>query len=725
MAKKTFDPNLWSLEKLLDSIYIVPVYQRPYSWEDEQINTLLNDVFTSYKNDSTKEGYYTGNIIIHDREEKVDGRIPVFEIVDGQQRITSFVLLFSALYALSQKYGFEQTDTTVLTIKKLLWKIVKDRKPTKENPVLTLNSIEKKCFSDFMDSLYESPTSAYEFADNYDYKSKFEYNVLHNFKNIYERINSFISNEENKDELLNFADYCYQSIYVISIISETQENKVFSMFESINSKGKKLDEIDLIKSFIFSNLKPNTYQKYLNKWGILTIKTGDNLYDYLQIYVKGILVFYRNNISVSNFKTICEKQLLSYFEVSDIGDALEKLIDDLERKVGFYNMLSDTESAYKFINNNEFRFFYRTYVNISFKHPRPLLFKTFIDFNDEKISKDEAKDIIINTVKFMIQSLSISNVPSKDVITMFSEIMGDIYFDKVVDKNKVLSRIASELIREGINNDTLKTNLKNIDAYETNKKVTVSLLALYEAISKEADKIHISYDQAFLILDNFSSSFSLDHLLVQTPDVNDVYKYYKKNINGSEVLSLKKGHDFPAELVQNGMDYGLFTTLILNKIGNLRIYYKDKNSDRQNEVVQLKECSNFTTYNDIKTRGNELVDVIIDNIFNVPEVDVASLGGTSKKTEANLPKMDDLIVKGMVKIGDKLYITTKPDDSLATLIDSKYVDFNGKKMTLNDWGTTVTGWKSIRIYSYVAIDGEKETLHDKRIRLIEEHSDTE
>ena len=122
MAKKTFDPNLWSLEKLLDSIYIVPVYQRPYSWEDEQINTLLNDVFTSYKNDSTKEGYYTGNIIIHDREEKVDGRIPVFEIVDGQQRITSFVLLFSALYALSQKYGFEQTDTTVLTIKKLLWK---------------------------------------------------------------------------------------------------------------------------------------------------------------------------------------------------------------------------------------------------------------------------------------------------------------------------------------------------------------------------------------------------------------------------------------------------------------------------------------------------------------------------------------------------------------------------------------------------------------------------
>lgn len=48
MAKKTFDPNLWSIEKLLDSIYVVPVYQRPYSWEDEQINTLLSDIFNSY-----------------------------------------------------------------------------------------------------------------------------------------------------------------------------------------------------------------------------------------------------------------------------------------------------------------------------------------------------------------------------------------------------------------------------------------------------------------------------------------------------------------------------------------------------------------------------------------------------------------------------------------------------------------------------------------------------
>lgn len=725
MAKKTFDPNLWSIEKLLDSLYVVPVYQRPYSWEDEQINTLLSDIFNSYLSDSSNDGYYTGNIIIHDKEEKVDGRIPVFEVVDGQQRITTFVLLLASLYALSQAYGFDQTDISVLTIKKLLWKIVKDRKPTKENPVLVLNSIEKMCFSDLMNSLFDSPNKVYSFAKQYECRSKFELNVMHNFMNIYDKINAFVSNSTDRDELLNFAKYCYESIYIIAIISETQENKVFSMFESINSKGKKLDEIDLIKSFIFSKLKPDTYQKYLTKWGNLIIKTGDNLYDYLQIYIKGLLVFYRNNISISNFKVICEKQLLNYFDVLDVGDALERLIDDLENKVKYYNMLSDPDSAYSFIRNNEFRFFFKTFSDVSFKHPRPLFFKTFIDFSEQRISKDEAKDIVVSTVKFMIQSLSICNVPSKDVITMFSEILGDIYSDKVVNKDKVNGRIASELIREGINDDTLKNHLKKIDAYETNKRVTVSLLALYEALSREGDKIHISYDQAFLILDNFSSSFSLDHLLVQTPNEDDVYKYYKKSINGSEILVLKEGHDFPVELVQNGMDYSLFSELVLNKIGNLRVYYKDKNSDRQNEVVALKEYDKFYTYEDVKKRENTLVEVIIDNILNVPQIDVSTLKISVSKKEAYLPKMDELIDNDLIKIGDRLYITTKPYDSIATLIDAKYVEYNDERMTLNDWGCFVTGWKSIRIYQYAAVVGEKETLQDKRMRLIESEDDNE
>lgn len=63
-------------------------------------------------------------------------------------------------------------------------------------------------------------------------------------------------------------------------------------------------------------------------------------------------------------------------------------------------------------------------------------------------------------------------------------------------------------------------------------------------------------------------------------------------------------------------------------------------------------------------------------------------------------------------------ITTKPNDSEATLIDGKYVQFKGKKTRIYDWGLQVTGWSSIRIYQYAAIAGENETLQDKRIAFI-------
>ena len=69
---------------------------------------------------------------------------------------------------------------------------------------------------------------------------------------------------------------------------------------------------------------------------------------------------------------------------------------------------------------------------------------------------------------------------------------------------------------------------------------------------------------------------------------------------------------------------------------------------------------------------------------------------------------------GILSAGDKVYLTTKPDDSEATLIDSKYVIYNGKKMTINEWGCSVNGWKSIRIYEYMAKVGSCETLQNKR-----------
>lgn len=719
MAGKTLDPHLWNLENLFKFMYDVPVYQRPYSWDKEQIDVLLEDIIEAYKSDCKDEGYYTGNIIVYDKNDKINGLITKYDIIDGQQRITSFTLILLALYTMSLIIGVNETDKTLNNIKEALWKYV-NRAYHKDYKAVTLNSIEKKCFFDLYNHCYEQPKTILAFCDNYHCTSAFEERVISNFKHIYTTIQKQISFDD-QGQILDFADYILQYIQFIVIEANYKANKVFSMFESINSKGKKLEEIDLIKTYIFSKLDEASYATYLDKWGQLIIKTEDNLYDYLYNYIKAFLCFYRQNINVNNFKAICQSRLLQYFNETEESEALKKLLDDMYDKVDFYNMLSSAERANDLVKNNKFRFYYKIFTEISYKHPKALFLRTLVEYKQGNIDKNAVIDIVSETISFMMKFLTINSRDSKDAITMFSNIMNDIYTANKVSKDLIVNSIAAELVKQGVTADKLKSDLKSMDAYEQNKRLTISLLALYDSTSKDdAGKTKISYDQAYTLLNSFSTAFSLDHLLVQTPDANDAgFKYFKDE---SDSLVLKADHDFPNDIVA-GMDYDTFTRKILNQIGNLRIYYKDKNSGRQNTAIDLPEYDDFNTYKDIVDRGSILVDTIIDECLPTPNIDISQIKTNSKKLEASLPKMDKLIEFGIIKKGEKIYLTPKPEESVATLIDEKYVDFNGEKITLNEWGCRVTGWQSIRIYAYVAVVGEIETLQQKRLAFIQEHNE--
>ena len=722
MAQKVLDPHMWNLETLFKLIYEVPVYQRPYSWDKEQVEILLNDIAEAYASEDKEEGYYTGNIIVYDVDDKVNGIISKYDIIDGQQRITTFSLILLSVYYLALISGVLETDMTINRVKGALWKIL-NRSYRKDLPVVTLNSIERKCFGDLFNKGFDDAKELEAFCRQYKTTSIFEDRVLKNFLYITERLKDTVVAQDSSS-ILDYADYLLH-VHFIVIEANCKRNKVFSMFESINSKGKKLEDIDLIKTYIFSKLDEGDYSTYLDKWGQLIIKTNDNLYDYMYNYIKAYLCFYRQNISVENFKTIAVRDMMPYYKVSTEKDAFMKLLDDMYNKVDYYIMLSDTDKANKLVKNNKFRFYYKIFTEVSYKHPKALFLRTLIEYSEEKITKDDVVDIVTGTVGFMVKFLTICDRDSKDAITMFSGIMNEIYEKKTVVKDDVVMALASEYLNKGITAEKLKAELQEIDAYNQNKKLTCALLALYESTNVSRN-VTISYDQAYTLFDSYSDSFSLDHLLVQDPKVNDSnYKYYKDDVTST--LKLKEGNDFPAGSVVEGMDYDTFISRVLNKIGNLRIYYRDKNSGRQNTAIALKEYDSFNTYADIKNRGKDIANIIFDYCMPQPEIDLSLIQTSSKKrSEAAFPKMDKLIEFNLVKPGDKLYITVNSCDSSeseAELIDDKYVIYKGEKMTINTWGCKVTGWKSIRIYDNVAIVGEAETLHEKRLAYINEHNE--
>lgn len=710
MSLELLEPHMWSLETLFKNIYRVPVYQRPYSWEKEQIDTLLKDIFNAFKSD-TREGYYTGNIIVYDKNEKIEGHIAKYDIIDGQQRIASFALIMLAIYSICYNLGVEENDRVLGNIKDSLWKYV-ERKYRKDLKTVELNSIEKDCFLNIYDICFDNPKDALDIIKRLDIKSEFEKRIINNFENIYTTVLNNI-NEKTQDGILNFAEYILQFIKFIVIEAHCKENEVFSMFESINSKGKQLETIDLIKTYIFSKLDEESYEKYSKIWGNLIIKTRDKLYDYMYNYIKAYLSYYRQNINVNNFKSISTKELLLHFKTNEEAVALKKLLDDLEEKVDFYNMLYSVEDAYQLIKSGKFRYFYEIFVKLGYQHPKALFFRIFVEYNEGKLSKNDVVDIVVSTTIFMVKFLTICDRDSKDAITTFSNMLNSTY-NSNVDKDIIINYLETELKIRGVTNENIKNLLGTIDCYKQKKELGISILSLYESYNEKEDKI--SYDQAYNLLKGYGEVYSLDHLLVQTPKEDDSFKYYcNKNDN---TLILKKGHDFPQE-IYTGMDYEIFEKSVLNRVGNLRIYYMDKNSLRQNQEVQLPEYENFNTYKSVCDRGKDIVNKVVDKCFPKFEIDIEKVKRLSSAKDKNLYRMDKILELGILKPGDKVYITVKPEDSVATLIDSKYVNYKGNKMTLNEWGCNVTGWKSIRIYQYLAKEGEEETIQEKRIEISE------
>lgn len=719
MARKPLEPNLWSINDVFKHIYSVPVYQRPYSWESPQINVLLDDIFSAYSlpDREREEGYFIGSIYIHDTNEKLKGLIQKYEIIDGQQRLTTISLLLLSIYSFSFQKQIPESDQTVIDVKKALWKYV-DRAYDKNNRTVTLNSIEKKCFSDLYDSCFSDPANIMDYCEHYHPLSSFEKRVIENFKLIYNRINK-VFGPGSSDDLLNFAEFLLNYVQIIAIDSTCSISKAFSIFESINSKGKPLDEIDKIKTFIFSQLDEASYDYYLNLWGKLIVETHDQLYDYLYNYIKAYICFYRQNIYIDNFKALCRKELLAHFNTSNTADALKAMLNDMYRKVQFFNMLSDVDKAHALVKNSEFRFYYTVFAQINYKHPKPLFLRSLEEFHAGKIVKSDLVCIIKETVKFMFEFLTISDRDSKDAITMFSTIMNDVYARSTVDKKIVINVIANELISKGVNATRISNDLADMDAYEQNKRISVALLALYESTEVvDGGKAKISYDKAYTLLHDYGSTFSLDHLLVQSPEKSSPFKYYRDD---KDRLVLKDGHDFEGS-VNQGMEYDQFTRMVLNKLGNLRLWYKDENSSRSNSAIQLNDYAGFTTYKQIQSRGKQIISTLVDKCLPMPEYN-PDLKLVSDLKENAFLKMDKLIEYGLIKPGDKICITSAPTTSVATLLDDTYVDFKGEKLRINDWGCKITGWKSIRIYSNTMIVGEDETLHQKRIKYMLNHNE--
>lgn len=111
--EESFKPNSLTINKLLtdsDSLYQIPIYQRPYKWGDDEIDKLWDDIYESYKNE--EPNYFLGSIITA----KAGGSSKYLDVVDGQQRLTTLIVLMATIRDLYPDINQEECETDPFAI---------------------------------------------------------------------------------------------------------------------------------------------------------------------------------------------------------------------------------------------------------------------------------------------------------------------------------------------------------------------------------------------------------------------------------------------------------------------------------------------------------------------------------------------------------------------------------------------------------------------------------
>ena len=240
---------------------VVPEYQRPYSWDEEKCETLWNDIYSSFTNDKEQE-YYLGAIVTSKDEE---GNL---EIIDGQQRIISFLLLLRAFYTqLDDMKEDENVKGLKGQIEPCIWKvdkksrqIINKREIRIKSRVLTES--DNKIFHEILEKGGNIPIKK---TDN-RYKK--------NYNSLYDGCNS--AREQStlnyEDMLLYTLDKC-----ILFPIECDNFNIAVDIFSKLNDRGLPLSDADIFKAMMYQEIEGTEKKKSLLKNGKMYLKPRKEL----------------------------------------------------------------------------------------------------------------------------------------------------------------------------------------------------------------------------------------------------------------------------------------------------------------------------------------------------------------------------------------------------------------------------------------------------------------
>ena len=427
--------------------FIIPIYQRKYSWTTDQCKQLWNDIVRTSKDEEIK-GHFVGSIVYIEKGLFHISAVPQLLVIDGQQRMTTLTLLLLAL-AEAIKESDEKHEITSRKIKN--YYLVNNDEDDDLYHKLILTKTDKETLISLINEK-ELPQ---------------EYSLR-----VYENYQFFLEQIKKSGIDLNVLYQGMLKLIIVDISLDRDHDNPQLIFESLNSTGLDLSQADLIRNYVLMKLEPKEQDNLYNSYWY-PMEKGFGNFNESSLFDR----FMRDYLTVKTGRIPNIKNVYSDFKeyvAKQKNIAIEDILKDIYQYSKYFVNLAFQNEKDKEINEvlkdiNSLK------VDVSY----PFLLEVYDDYNKETISKAEFISIL-KLVESYVFRRAICGVPTNSLNKTFAT------FNKELNKDKYLQSVQAvfaikDSYRRFPSNEEFKRELQVKDVYNfRNRNYLLRKLENYE-----------------------------------------------------------------------------------------------------------------------------------------------------------------------------------------------------------------------------------------------------
>lgn len=402
-----------TLNKLLNTSrqFIVPIFQRNYSWQKNQYEQLWFDILRASKF-KEKQNHFIGSIVYIDMGTPA-GRPQQLLLIDGQQRLTTISILLCAIKDYVQKFNLE---TKLINLAKIKNQFLYNSDEIDEDKYkLLLNVQDKETYIKLIDNTI--------FTVN-----KPATNIIKCYEFFYERIEDFIKQYGQIDEI-------YAGIFKLSLVSislDKDSDNPQMIFESMNSTGKDLSQTDLLRNYLLMDLTPEKQTRlYKTYWKPMEELFGEDIYkndvNKFDYFIRDFLILKSDTGYICKINNVYEN-----FKRYYLDNNCEKfaVLRDLFTYAKYYACIDLLQE-----NDDELKLYWQEFKKLDSHVVYPFLLKLYDDYSRQILIKEDFKKILQVVISYLWRR-AICEIPtnslSKTFATLYQAVDKDDYVNSVI-----------------------------------------------------------------------------------------------------------------------------------------------------------------------------------------------------------------------------------------------------------------------------------------------------